>query len=90
MTMKEIRGSKQFALRYKRRIAKDEHLTEEFWDSVEAFRIDPESVNDHALDNAMEGQRAFSINNEYRVVYIEQEEYYRFLDVGTHEQVYLR
>ena len=38
----------------------------------------------------MGGQRAFSINEEYRVVYIEGEDYYLLVDVGTHEQVYRR
>lgn len=34
--------------------------------------------------------RAFSINNEYRVVYKEKKDVFVFLDVGTHEQVYQR
>ena len=38
----------------------------------------------------MEGQRAFSINEEYRVVYLEKTDEYIFLNVGTHAQVYRR
>jgi mRNA-degrading endonuclease YafQ of YafQ-DinJ toxin-antitoxin module len=90
MTMKDIKYSNRFVRHYKQRIARDERLKRDFHESVEAFREDRTSVNDHALANVMEGQRAFSINDAYRVVYIEQEEYYRFLDVGTHEQVYRR
>ena len=88
--MKAIRWSKPFSRRYQQRIAKDERLTEEFWASIETFWVDPESVHDHPLENVMEGQRAFSINQEYRVVYIEKADAYVFLDVGTHAQVYRR
>jgi mRNA-degrading endonuclease YafQ of YafQ-DinJ toxin-antitoxin module len=90
MTMKDIRYSNRFVRHYRERIARDERLKRDFQESVAAFREDSTLVNDHALENVMEGQRAFSINDEYRVVYIEQEDYYRFLDVGTHEQVYRR
>jgi mRNA-degrading endonuclease YafQ of YafQ-DinJ toxin-antitoxin module len=78
------------ARRYQQRIAKDEQLNEAFWDSLETFVVDPMLVNDHALANVMQGQRAFSINNDYRVIYLERDEYYLFVDVGTHEQVYRR
>jgi addiction module RelE/StbE family toxin len=88
--MKEIRYARQFTRSYKQRIARDERLKRDFQESVEAFLEDRTFVYDHALKNAMQGQRAFSINKEYRVVYIERDEYYLFIDVGTHEQVYLR
>jgi mRNA-degrading endonuclease YafQ of YafQ-DinJ toxin-antitoxin module len=88
--MKEIRWSKSFTRHYQQRIAQDEQLTEAFWDSVETFVVEPRLVNDHALQNVMQGKRAFSINEEYRVVYLEKADEYVFLDVGTHEQVYRR
>ncbi len=86
--MKEIRWSKQFTRLYKQRIAHDERLKRDFIESVDAFRENKTLVYDHPLENVMEGQRAFSINTEYRVVYIEKEDYYQFTDIGTHEQVY--
>ena len=88
--MKQIRRTNRFKRLYKERIAVDGQLREDFLDSVEAFLEDRNLVDDHALEDVMSGQRAFSINDEYRVVYIEQEEYYLFLNVGTHEQVYRR
>ena len=88
--MKEIRYSNQFVRYYKQRIGIDERLKRDFRESVEAFIEDRALVYDHALTGVMQGKRAFSINKEYRVVYIEREDYYRFLDIGTHEQVYLR
>jgi mRNA-degrading endonuclease YafQ of YafQ-DinJ toxin-antitoxin module len=75
---------------YQQRIAKDEQLTEAFWESVETFVVDPTLVKDHALQNVMQGKRAFSITEEYRVVYLEKDDEYVFLDVGTHDQVYRR
>jgi mRNA-degrading endonuclease YafQ of YafQ-DinJ toxin-antitoxin module len=88
--MKEISWSKSMTRHYQQRIANDEQLTEAFWDSVETFVVDPTLVNDHSLQNIMQGKRAFSINEEYQVVYLERDKYYLFLDVGTHEQVYRR
>jgi addiction module RelE/StbE family toxin len=88
--MKEISYSNQFIRYYKQRIARDERLKRDFRESVEAFLENRALVYDHALIGVMQGKRAFSINKEYRVVYIERDEYYRFLDVGTHEQVYFR
>jgi mRNA-degrading endonuclease YafQ of YafQ-DinJ toxin-antitoxin module len=88
--MKDIRYSNRFVRHYKQRIARDGRLRRDFQESVEAFREDRTFVDDHALEDVMEGQRAFSINKSYRVVYIETDDYYRFIDIGTHEQVYRR
>ena len=88
--MKEIRYSNQFIRSYKQRIASDERLKRDFRESVEAFLEHRALVYDHALTGVMQGKRAFSINKAYRVVYLEREDYYRFVDVGTHEQVYRR
>jgi len=88
--MKEIRYSNLLVRHYKLRIARDEHLKRDFRESVVTFLDNRAVVNDHALQGAMQGKRAFSINTAYRVVYVEREDYYRFLDVGTHEQVYFR
>jgi mRNA-degrading endonuclease YafQ of YafQ-DinJ toxin-antitoxin module len=45
-------------------------------------------INDHALAGTKEGQRAFSITADVRVVYIETPTAIVFLDIGTHNQVY--
>jgi addiction module RelE/StbE family toxin len=86
--MKAIRYTPQFTRSYKQRIARDERLERDFHESIEAFLEDRTLVHDHALRNAMQGQRAFSINKQYRVVYIERDEYYLFINIGTHKQVY--
>ncbi len=88
--MKEIRYSTQFTRHYKQRIARVERLIQDFQESVDAFQEDRTFVDDHPLEDVMEGQRSFSINNEYRVVYVETDDLFVFLDIGTHEQVYRR
>jgi addiction module RelE/StbE family toxin len=45
-------------------------------------------INDHPLTGNMDGRRAFSITADVRVVYIETEDAFVFLDIGTHAQVY--
>ena len=88
--MKRIRRTNRFKRLYKERIALDERLKHDFIESLNAFREDRTLVDDHDLEDAMEGQRAFSINDEYRVVYIEKADEYVLLEVGTHAQVYRR
>ena len=86
--MKGFRRSAQFKLHYKQRVAKNEYLQRDFIDCLEGFLIDRFLVKDHSLKDSMIGKRSFSINNDYRVIYIEKRDYFLLLDIGTHEQVY--
>ena len=45
-------------------------------------------LNDHALIGTMKGLRAFSVAGDLRVIYRETEEYFEFLDIGSHNQIY--
>ena len=58
---------------------------------VELFtkdRTDP-LLNDHKLRGKLEGFRAFNITGDIRVVYFERgQNYYVFLDIGSHPQIY--
>lgn len=90
MLMKPIRRTPRFIRHFKERIARDEQLRQEFLDAVDAFLHDPTAVNDHALRGKMTRDRAFSINEDYRVIYADKEDHYLFKDVGAHEQVYIR
>jgi addiction module RelE/StbE family toxin len=47
-----------------------------------------EPLNDHPLTGKLKGLRAFSVGGDVRVVYQEAENYYLFLDIGSHNQVY--
>jgi mRNA-degrading endonuclease YafQ of YafQ-DinJ toxin-antitoxin module len=86
--MKPIRRTKRFIRHYRERIARNNQLRQEFVEAVGIFLYDPTAVNDHALRGKMSRDRAFSINDEYRVIYADKEDHYLFKDVGTHEQVY--
>jgi mRNA-degrading endonuclease YafQ of YafQ-DinJ toxin-antitoxin module len=45
-------------------------------------------LNDHGLKGSKRTYRAWSVSGDIRVVYRETEEYYEFLDIGSHNQVY--
>lgn len=87
---KKVQFSRRFQGSYKARIFKDEQLTKHFWECVEAFLTDRTSVDDHQLEGKMGKFRAFSITDDIRVVYLETADYFLFINVGTHEEVYYR
>jgi len=80
----------QFERHYQERIAQEESLVEDFIASVDLFFQDPQSVNDHGLRGVMKHYRAFWMNDAYRVIYRARHGDYLFVDIGTHEQVYIR
>jgi mRNA-degrading endonuclease YafQ of YafQ-DinJ toxin-antitoxin module len=88
--MKLIKYSALFRRYYRQRIAHDDRLVAQFRAAVEAFLHDPALADDHRLTGKQTGQAAFSINEDYRVTYLDQPDYFLFFDVGTHEQVYQR
>ena len=79
-----------FDRHFKERIAKNERLLQEYQDSVDAFLEYPTQVDDHSLEGKIVFLRSFALNDDYRVVFRETDNYYLFQDVGTHEQVYYR
>lgn len=88
--MKRIARSKRFKKSYKTRIQLNESLDMRFQERIKLFikgeRGAP--ILDHALSGSRAGTRSFSITGDIRVIYRETEEYYEFLDIGTHSQVY--
>lgn len=89
--MVSIKRSKEFKKHYKLRILPHKKLREKYKDRLEIFvqdRKDP-ALRDHKLKGRSEGIRAFSITGDIRVIYFERaENYYVFLDIGTHPQIY--
>jgi addiction module RelE/StbE family toxin len=91
--MKGVKLSNQFRRHYKKRISKNEQLSRQFLEALTHFLEDrqaPVFLNDHQLKSRMKLFRVFAINSDYRVVYIEKSDCYIFLDIGIHQQVYLR
>lgn len=63
----------------------------QFNERVKLFTKSPESslLNDHPLRGNLKGYRSFSVTKDIRVIYeIVDDNMVRFLNIGTHEQVY--
>jgi addiction module RelE/StbE family toxin len=88
--VKPIRRHKTFEKHFRSRIAPNEKLVKQFEQRLGLFlqKVRDYPLDDHALIGSMKGLRAFSVGGDIRVVYRETDEYYEFLDVGSHSQVY--
>ncbi|MDL2341850.1 MAG: type II toxin-antitoxin system YafQ family toxin [Patescibacteria group bacterium] len=88
--MKPIRRHREFEKNFRSRIAPNEKLVKKFrahlWLFMKGIRDYP--LNDHALIGTRKDLRAFSVGGDIRVIYREQPDYYEFLDIGSHNQVY--
>lgn len=87
---KPIRRTKLFEKNFRKRIGNNPKLREQFIIRLELFvdGLRDAPIYDHALTGNMLGKRAFSVSGDIRVIYSEDSECYRFLDIGTHAQVY--
>lgn len=88
--MKPIRFAKSFEKAYAKRVLKDKKLKKAFEDRYTQFARGARGapLNDHGLVGGMAGKRSFSITGDVRVIYYDMDDCYRFIDVGTHAQVY--
>lgn len=88
--MKPIIRSSKFVKNFKTRISPNQKLKKRFEARLQLFTegIRDYPIDDHALVGTMKGLRAFSIGGDLRVVYRETDEYFEFIDVGSHNQVY--
>jgi len=88
--MKQTIFDKKFIKSYKLRILNNQKLSHKYDAKYLLFsngeRGNP--INDHALIGKKSGLRAFSVTGDIRVVYIETDDSYIFLDIGSHNQVY--
>lgn len=87
---KPITRHRQFEKNFRKRISRNKKLRASFEARLQLFIEGERGVplNDHGLVGSMVGKRAFSITGDVRVIYIEESDCYRFVDVGTHAQVY--
>jgi len=88
--MKPIIRHRKFEKNFKSRISPNPKLKKQFAARLGLFKegVRDYPLDDHALIGTMKGLRAFSIGGDLRVVYRETDEFYEFLDVGSHNQVY--
>ncbi|MEK7165197.1 MAG: type II toxin-antitoxin system mRNA interferase toxin, RelE/StbE family [Patescibacteria group bacterium] len=76
---------------YKKRISSQPKLVSKSKERIELFRNNPQNplLKDHALTGTRRGHRSFSITGDIRVIYEQvDDETVRFLDIGSHNQVY--
>lgn len=79
-----------FNKHYTQRIESTPALKKRYIERVNLFLKNPKNpiLRSHALIGNKKGQKSFSITEDYRIIYEEFKEYYIFLDIGTHSQVY--
>lgn len=88
--MKPIRCHRIFVKNFRSRVGNNPKQVKQFEKRLGLFingaRDTP--LNDHVLIGSKKGLRAFSVSGDLRVAYRETEEFYEFLDIGSHNQVY--
>lgn len=88
--MKPVKFAKSFEKSYAKRVLHNKKLKKAFEKRYELFVAGERGapLNDHRLTGKMAGKRSFSVTGDVRIIYIEEVDCHRFLDVGTHTQVY--
>lgn len=87
----KIRLNRRFGKSYKTRIAPNQKLALQTKERINLFAIDTKNplLKDHGLLGAKRDLRAFSINGDIRIVYMQiSDDEVEFLDIGSHNQVY--
>ncbi|MDO8619438.1 MAG: type II toxin-antitoxin system mRNA interferase toxin, RelE/StbE family [Candidatus Daviesbacteria bacterium] len=86
----QIKYHREFAKNYKKRIAQNLKLVNQFQKQLEKFIQDPNNpiLKDHKLIGKKSEFRAFSITGDIRVVYKIVDEEIWLYDIGSHNQVY--
>jgi addiction module RelE/StbE family toxin len=88
--LKTIIRGRRFEKNFLSRISPNPKLKKQFAVRLELFceGVRDYPLDDHALVGTMKGLRAFSVGGDLLVVYRETDDYYEFLDIGSHNQVY--
>ena len=87
----QIRRSTAFEKAYTERIRKNPAIKKLFWEALEIFETDPfhPSLRTHPLTGPLEGQYAFSVDYDCRVVFsFTNENLVTLRDIGSHDEVY--
>jgi len=80
-----------FKRSYRKRIKKNEEQRRRFWRRMELFLTSPFSpeLRTHKLSGKLEGQWAFSVDEDCRVIFeFIGEEKVLLIDIGSHDEVY--
>jgi addiction module RelE/StbE family toxin len=88
--MIRVRLTKIFRRRFRRRII-DQYLNQRFYQRLKLFVHNPQNrvLHDHQLGGKLSGFRAFSLTDDFRVIYHQDSpNKVSLVDLGTHPQVY--
>ena len=90
MSNKPIYFDKVFEKNYQKRVLRDKRLHELYKKAVTLFIEDPQhpDLHVHELKGRMNNKKAFSVDDDCRVIFIEDPDKFLFLDIGTHDEVY--
>ncbi len=84
--------TKQFLKKYRKWELRHPHLKIKSRERILLFEKDPfhPALKTHSLVNELDGFWAFSINYEYRIIFIfhENNQDVILLNIGTHDEVY--
>lgn len=89
--MIEVVWDQGFKRSYRKRISRAPHLKKQFWEKMELFLDDPFSpmLRTHKLSGNLKGTWAFSINDDYRIIFeFLTRNKILLIDFGTHDEVY--
>ncbi|MBW1796591.1 MAG: type II toxin-antitoxin system mRNA interferase toxin, RelE/StbE family [Deltaproteobacteria bacterium] len=76
---------------YRKRIRQNAQLKKKFWKKMGFFLSDPfmPPLRTHKLSGKLAGQWAFSVDNNWRVIFeFIGEDRVLLIDIGTHDEVY--
>ena len=87
---KPIYFDKVFEIHYQKRILKNKKLHELYKEALALFIENPNAsrLHNHILKGKMSSKKAFSVANDCRVIFLEDEDKFLFLDIGSHDEVY--
>ena len=77
-------------MHYQKRILKNKKLHELYKEALSLFIENPKApkLHTHTLKGKMSSKKAFSVDDECRVIYLEDEDKFLFLDIGSHDEGY--
>jgi len=90
MSNKPIYFDRVFERHYQKRILKEKKLHELFKEAFSVFLDNPNNplLKGHDLKGAMSSKKAFFVDNDCPVIYVEDKDKVLFLDIGNHKEVY--
>lgn len=87
---KSIKFDKNFRKSFKIRI-RSQYLKAITREAIRTFQEDPNNtaLRVHNLRGLMKGKKSLTVDSDIRIIFMETETQYIFLDIGSHKDVYI-